>query len=820
MTSIAERFREVVDSAPDAIALIAALGRYTYAELDRWSDAIAIDLVARNAPRELPIAIITRDPIALIPAALGVIKAGHFFVTIDAGDSEERIAKILEASGATTRLTDPITPLPLASPVEPRLSTIVPNDLVQLVFTSGTTGAPKAIANRQQGFVERLIAQSAITGRAAGERVSYTALPGFARATYEIFGSLLNGATLCAFDARTETLDDLANLVRRERISVLTLTPALFRRFMRSAPDDLDLSSVRKLRLGADVVTVPDVEAYKARFPPDCTLERSFNASETGLVLHMTLTHDTPVPGPLVPIGKPRRGVTVRVIDDEGNDVADGEVGELVAHGPHIAHGYWNAPELTAQKFAFDETGVTFFTGDLVKRDEAGLYYFVGRKDARLKIHGRRIDPLEIESALLACDGIREAAVVGKPDAHGELRLAAYVTMHEGKPLVARDVRTALRRTLPSFMIPSRIHALDALPVTAAGKVDRRALVNLVDPERPAAQKNEASDELERTLLEIWSRATGNPVSLHDDFFDDLGGDSIVAAHLVADVHRLLGRSMPLSLLLELNTVAGMADYLRTRAETDVERIVIALQREGSRPPLFCVAGKGGGVMTFRELATLLGPDQPFYGLTHHGFALDAYPKTFAAIATCYADAIRAIQPEGPYYLAGYSAGGAIAFDMARQMTRAGDAVAFVGLIDTSAKIERIASWRRALKYIELLWQQPKRYTLRYWRALARRIGLMPRNIPAGIAKWNRVFESIHRRDVLKPYEGRVTLFLASHGWGYDGTSRDLGWQALCEELDIVPIRGEHHTVFGEDVGSLAAAMNLELQKARQRAAS
>jgi acyl-coenzyme A synthetase/AMP-(fatty) acid ligase/thioesterase domain-containing protein/acyl carrier protein len=822
MTSIAARFREVAAAAPDAVALIAPRARYTYADLDRWSDAIAADIVERDASGSQPMAIITRDPIALIPAALGAVKAGHFFVVLDANDPAERIAMILDASGAALTLVDVdrgasslvIRALPDHAPVAPQRA---PNELVQLVFTSGTTGKPKAIANRQHGFVERLIQQSKLTGRGVGERVSYTALPGFARATYEIFGSLLNGATLCAFDARSESLDALAELIRRERISTLTLTPALFRRFMKSAPADLDLSSVGKLRLGADVVTVPDIEAYKARFPRGCTLERAFNASETGLVLHMTIDHDTPIPGPLAPIGRPPSAVTVRVIDDEGNDVGLDEVGELVVRSPYIANGYWNAPELTAEKFRFDENGATFFTGDLVKFDANGLFYFIGRKDARLKIHGRRIDPLEIESALLASPGTREAAVVGKPDAHGELRLVAYVAMKEGAPCIPRELRVAVRQALPSFMVPSRIHEVDALPISPAGKIDRQALVQRIDP--VVARDVVAADDLERSLLDIWSRVSGTAVAPHDDFFDDLGGESIVAAQLVSEVHRLLGRSMPLSLLLELNTVAKMADYLRTRAETDIERTAIALQPNGTRPPLFCVSGKGGSVMIFRELAALLGPDQPFYGLTHHGFANDAFPKTFAALAACYADAIRAIQPEGPYSLAGYSAGGLIAFDVARQMSRAGDEIAFVGLIDSAAKSSRVASWKRPFKHVSLLWRKPSQYAPRYARAIARRMGLLRKHAPSDLQKMNRIFDSIHPRDSLQPYAGRVTLFLASHGWGFDGTTPDLGWNQFCGELDIVSIAGEHHTVIREDVESLASALGDALRNTGQRRA-
>lgn len=837
-TTIAARFRAVAAAAPDTLALTAPRARYTYAELDRWSDAIAAAVIAAAAPVARAVAIVTRDHIALVAAALGVVKAGHFFVVIDAGDPDERIATILTASDAALAVVDApeiapnaVRALPLVALVGTsgravRPPECRPNELVQLVFTSGTTGAPKAIANRQRAFVERLVAASAVTGRAAGERVSYTALPGFARATYEIFGSLLNGATLCAFDARTESLDALGNFIAREQISVLTLTPSLFRRLMLTAPAGVDLSSVKKLRIGADVVTVADVEAYKARFPRTCTLERGFNASETGMVLHLRITHDTPVPGPLVPVGRPRPGVDVRLIDEEGRDVTDGETGELVVRSASVVDGYWNAPGLTAQKFAQDPEHPelrTFFTGDLLRRDADGLYYFIGRKDSRLKIHGRRIDPLEVESALVASAGVREAVALGKRGADGELRLVAYVVMPPGGTCVPREIRAALRHVVPAWMVPARIYALDAMPVTGAGKVDREALAQRVELHLPDAGVV-SSDALERTLLAIWSRVIGTTVGRDDDFFDDLGGESIVAAHLVTEVHRAIGQSLPLSLLIELNTVAKMADYLR--AQPALEQTAILLQRGGSLPPLFCVSGKLGSVMIFRELAALLGPEQPFYGLTHHGFSADAFPKTLATLAACYAATIRRIQPEGPYYLAGYSAGGVVAYETARQMTAAGERVAFVGMIDTALRAQPSAQWKRYAKHFALLRHRPWKNGPRYARAVGRRVVTLlcwlaripaPRPEPLPYIATNHALTTIRRGATIGPYSGPVTLFLARHGWGTDATNPDLGWRALCGDLRILRVAGEHQSVIREDVASLAEAFVRTMAEARAK---
>jgi amino acid adenylation domain-containing protein len=834
-TSAADYFRGVVAQAPDMSALQSKRATYTYADIDRWSDAIASDVAACKAPPEHPVAIVTADNIALVPAALAVLKAGHFFVMIDATDPADRIALILRESGAALCLVDSVEQ---ASPAmhglalvplrrfSPALSAVPParppHPFVYVVYTSGTTGKPKAVVTRHRGFVARSLHSATRFGRERGMHVMYTALPGFTRAATNLFNALLGGATLCAFDARNESLDALAEHITRNAITHLSLTPSLFRRLMAAFPPALDLSAVRTLRIGADVVTPADVAAFRKHFPPGSTLESGFASTEAGPVFHISIGHDTPIPGPLVPIGLPRAGVDVWLLDEEGNEVPVDTPGELVVRSEQVADGYWKDPEQTAQRFAVDpdRPGVRkFYTGDLAKRDAAGLYYFIGRKDARLKIHGRRIDPSEVEGALLATGEVRDAVVVGQRDEQGEVWLTAYVVVADGKSFDPRQIRTLLRESVPGWMVPARIHALDAIPMTRAGKRDRAALAARVD-ERPADEEA-SSDATERQLVEIWSRVLGTRVRVDDDFFDDLGGESIVAAHLVTEVKREMGRSLPLSLLLELNTVRKMADYLRARI--DVDRTAIVVQPGGSLPPLFCVSGKGGSVIAFRKLAAHIGAEQPFYGLTHHGFDADAFPRTSAMLAALYAETIRAVQPEGPYYLAGYSVGGKIAYEIARQMTAAGDEVAFVGLIDTGnsgARSRGARGWSQAVKYLALLKQRPRKNGLRFARAIVSRIVRWMKGEPAPmrvVNDMNRLFLSLDRQKTLQPYAGHVTLFAARYGPAFTGAP-DLGWKSLCGSLEVLTIPGEHHTVLHDDVDALAAAFVTTLAKARERA--
>ncbi|HEX7705975.1 MAG TPA: non-ribosomal peptide synthetase [Thermoanaerobaculia bacterium] len=840
-TPIADRFRSIVDAMSSTEALVSSSVRLTYGELDRWSDAVASDLAASDTPATSPMAIVTRDGVALVVATLAAVKAGRFFVAIDSAQPPERIAAAIGAASPSLCLVDGDVPPAIAQLPSVRLRSLTscgdvtppavpPNAHVQIVFTSGTTGVPKAIVTSQRGFVERMIAAARSTGRAAGERVSYTSLPGFARATHEILGSLLNGATLVAFDARTEPLDVLAALIEREKLTVLTLTPALFRRFVAVLRPDADLSSLRKLRLGADVVNMADIEAYKARFPRSCTLERAFNASETGPVLHMSIDHDTHLPGPLVPMGRPRPGVEVRLVDDEGNDVPDGTAGEMLVRSPSVVEGYWHDTELTAQKFIPPDGGAglwTFRTGDLALRDAAGLYYFIGRKDARLKIHGRRIDPSEIENALVMYAGAREAVVVGKATATGEARLAAYVVMREGLECVPRAIRTALREKLSSWMVPARIYAVESMPMNASGKVDRRLLTEReeIDPE---AEMASASD-LEKTLAAIWSRALETNASPEDDFFDDLGGESIVAAQIITEVNRATGRSMPLSSLVELRTIRTMAEYIR--AEPDTDRVAVPIRSEGTLEPLFFVSGGAGSVLRFRELAHLLDKQQPFYGLTHHGFTLETFPRSLDALAACYVDAVRRIQPHGPYFLGGYSIGGRVAFTMARQLTNAGEAVSFVGMLDTSSTRRHASRGRTISRYLDTLRRQPLHNAKRYIRAVGRRILRVLRWL---VGKgWTFASFSTPEIDALNAalrdldmnalarYRGRVTLFLAEHEWGRHGAPLHLGWPDYCEGgVQVVSLPVDHHTIIREDVELLGDAMRRELERARITSAS
>jgi amino acid adenylation domain-containing protein len=844
-TSVAEYFRGVARSIPGAIALRSGDRRYTYAEIDRWSDAVAARLAALAAPRDCPVAIVAATNVPLVPAALGVVKAGHFYMTVDALDPDERIALLLRQANVAVCIVDspersspamsgrdilPLGTVPTDAGQDPRPSQ--PHDLLNLVFTSGTTGRPKAIATRQHGFVADAVRRPA--REAPGSAVMFKTLPGYVRAN-TILGPLLNGSTLVAFDARDESLSALASFIVREKLTSVRISPAVFRRLMREQPPELDLSAVRRVRCGTDIVTPADVELFKRHFPRGCVFEHGYASSETGGgVFSIRIDHDTPVPGPLVPMGHPATGVEVRLLDDEGKDVPDGEPGELFVTSDGVVDGYWNDPELTAERFTSDPRNPgrrTFRTGDLVMRDAAGMYYFAGRKDFRIRIHNRRIDPFEVENALLACSGVREAVAVAKPDHYGEMRLVAYVVMSAGHPCEPRAIRRDMRARVPVWMIPVQIHALDRMPVSpTSGKVDRKGLMARQDPPPPARDSG-ASDDLERRLVEIWSRILGMPVHVHDDWFDDLGGESIAAAHLVTALEKDVTTAIPLSLIVELNTVRKMAEYIRSPKPEKPLAVLIQRGTDAGRPPLFITAGAGGAVVKYRALAQAMGAAYTVYGIHAHGFSVRNFPKSWAGLLGAYADAIRSIQPNGPYFLAGYSSGGSTAVGLADWMRKHGEEVAFVGAIDTAAKAPLLNFWRRALNRISTLVEHPRRIARLpnlFRKRLRKKTRRLLRNqyleqgphIPKWLADTRQDLQRATKSNAKIRYDGDVVVFRARDGVVTARSDKDLGWSRVpVRSFRIVDVDGDHGTVLDADVQSLAQAMVNELEEARMRVA-
>ena len=387
-----------------------------------------------------------------------------------------------------------------------------------------------------------------------------------------------------------------------------------------------------------------------------------------------------------MPIGKPIANTRVYVLDAARQPVPVGVVGELWVAGDGLARGYVNRPDLTNQRFVtapFPEEpdGKLYRTGDMVRYRPDGQLEFIGRCDAQVKIRGYRVELSDIEATLVRHPRVREAAVVTRRGHDGEKSLVAYVV--SDYPLDGRELREFCRNTLPSYMVPVAFLALDHLPLTANGKVDRRAL-----PKAEMGVGSAASvtprDELERRLAGIWQDVLAvNSLGIRDNFFD-IGGHSLLAVRMFARIEQELGVILPLATLFQAPTVEELAAFIRADIHPRATRRLVTIQEGGSQPPLFAVPGVGGHVLGFGELARLLGPDQPVYALQSRGLdGLEAPLTRIEDIAAEFVQEIRALRPNGPYHLLGACMGGVVAYEMAQQLRAAGHEVGLLALLET-----------------------------------------------------------------------------------------------------------------------------------------
>jgi thioesterase domain-containing protein/acyl carrier protein len=389
----------------------------------------------------------------------------------------------------------------------------------------------------------------------------------------------------------------------------------------------------------------------------------------------------------LPPIGQAIDGTEVHLLDTELRPVPDGARGEIYVGGACLAEGYEGQAELTRQRFVAHPFGRLYRTGDLGRRLPGGDIACLDRVDTQVKVRGFRVEPAEVELAIMGLaahhPGIREVAVVAR-HRDAEVFLAAFLVGDEAKADLD-DVRRRLRASLPDYLIPARFAWLPRLPLTPSGKRDDSRLREIpLTPATAAVERTPPRDGYERGLAEMLSELLQAPApGAHDDFFA-LGGTSLSAMRFVVMIEKRYGVSVPLSMFVKAPTVAQLAARLRGGGAVTAFDPLVPIRAEGGRPPLFLVHPIGGNVLCYVRLAQALPADQPVYALQAAGTEPGTVPlRDIPALARSYVDAIRRVQPDGPYTIGGWSFGGFVAFEMARQLRQAGAGVDNLVLIDS-----------------------------------------------------------------------------------------------------------------------------------------
>ncbi|HEU5173153.1 MAG TPA: amino acid adenylation domain-containing protein [Gemmatimonadaceae bacterium] len=546
-------FERAVTRWPDAVAVDVPPGRgrphrrrVTYAELDRLAEHVASALQPYVRGECIVAIVLPRDGEALYAAQLGVLKVGAAHTCIDPAYPDERIAALLADCGAVAVLTDtagrervhapgvaPVIDLGTLSEthVRPALERsppawLAPSSLAYVIYTSGTTGMPKGTLIEHRSIANLVASDLVEFGLGPGDRVAQNSSAVYDSSVEETWLALASGATLVVMDDDAVRLGpDLPGWLRREKITVFCPTPTMLRAAGCRDPG-AELPALRLVYVGGEAMP----RDLADRWARGRRLENGYGPTECAVTALRTRL----APGTEVSIGVPIPGNAAWVLDEQLNDVPDGEIGELCIGGAGIARGYHDRPELTAERFPLHpRLGRIYRTGDRAHRGADGAFHYHGRLDSQVKLRGQRVELEEVESQLARCDGVREAACAVQGGDSVPALLAWIVPDRHDAPPHEETLRDALRRVLPAHMVPVRIGITAALPRTAGGKLDRRALVSRAGQDTGAATtmvppRGATEERIAARIAE--ALGNGRPVSVTDDFFMDLGGDSLSAA--------------------------------------------------------------------------------------------------------------------------------------------------------------------------------------------------------------------------------------------------------------------------------------------------
>lgn len=853
-----KRFEAQVDRTPNQIAVIFEDQQLTYAELNTRAAQLACDLQALGVKPEVRVGICLERSCDFIIAMLAVLKAGGAYVPLDPAFPRDRLAFMMQDAQISVLLTQTLLlkSIPdITAPVicldnrpnfsdSPLLShRPTPSNLAYVIYTSGSTGKPKGVAvehqqlcNYVQGILERLNlpeGSSFATVSTIAADLGNTA----------IFSALCTGGCLHIISAdRATTPQAFADYCRYHAIDCLKIVPSHLEALLASG--NADILPRQRLILGGEACNWSLIETIQ-QLAPNCVILNHYGPTETTIGVLTYQVEDLPTHARTnsVLLGRPIANTQAYVLDQQLQPVPIGIPGELYISGDNLARGYLNQPQLTAERFIhhpFSQDGRLYKTGDLVRYRTDGNLEFLGRMDDQVKIRGFRVELGEIETALCQHPDIQQAIVLLRSDVAGNPRLIAYVISHSQATSTTHDWRNFLKAQMPEYMLPSAFIRLKTLPLTPNGKIDKQALpipdLFKSDQETTFVPPREA---LELQLTQIWEDLLNvRPISVTDNFFD-LGGHSLLAVRLIAQIEKQFQHKLPLSSFLQAATIEHLAGILRQQPQAWERSPLIKIQSHGTNSPLFFMHPIGGNVICYASLASHLGSEQPFYGVEAPGLYGEEVPlESVEALAAHYIQALKTIQPQGPYYLGGWSMGGIVAFEMAQQLQQQGEAIALLALLDSTPPLSNTPSptdntnsledarlladlaestahffgKQLSISPTELQSLDPEQQ-LNYVLEVMKAANFVPPDIqPSQIQAFLQVYKSNARalmRYVPKRYSGQITLFRSSQPLPEHQTISDTisSWASLSTQpIDIHTVPGDHTTMLAEPNVQVLAA--------------
>ncbi|WP_270171056.1 non-ribosomal peptide synthetase [Paenibacillus sp. SYP-B4298] len=860
-SSVHQMVADQAARTPHAVAILHNGVALTYQELDERSQWLAQQLRASGGSANRFIGVCLERSIELIVALLAVMKSGSAYVPIDPNYPEERIAYLLEDSGVHTVIVSPDTkplvraastasPLLLAEAEAAAardgagapLPVVNPEQLMYVIYTSGSTGKPKGVMVPHQAVVNHCLGVMERFELRPSDRVLQFTSISFDVAVQEIFPALLAGATLVLWKDRFLTSSsEFLQWIGQEQVTVVNATTAHWNQLVHDVKQNL-ASLPEQLRLvivGGEAVSRETYASWRSIAKGRVKWINDYGLTETTITATMFCPDGDWQAVKAVPIGTPLPNVEVYILDSSLQPVPVGVYGELCVGGAGVAHGYLNRPELTAERFVShpfrdDEGARLFRTGDMARFLPDGNIEFVGRLDSQIKIRGYRIELGEIEAALEQCPALAQSVVVPNRLNSGDTMLVAYVV--PANPQVdLREIREHLKHSLPDYMIPGNFVVIDRIPLTENGKVNTALLPK---PELPALTAKEyiaPRTSTEQAAVELWSEVLGlASLSVLDNYFD-IGGNSLLATQLAAKAQQRFGSRVPLKWLFEYPTLEDwamqveqlteqqLADTVTQSALHASESCLVQINRTGSQLPICLIHPVGGSISCYFALARQLGASQPLYAMQAPGLAGTSMAGTMTVeqMAEAYVRELLAIQPAGPYRLGGWSLGGFIAYEMARQLLASGHEVYQLILIDSylnrQTEINDEVIFYNFIRQLavgvnqsveEYAWLSWDRFKEHSDAAICRQLkaaGLIPgsmeddelRRIFSVYADTARAFNDYRPAAGAKLPIQEVQLFR-----GEDFPQEERVWGRLVESFTVYPVQADHFSIVQhEEVG-------------------
>ncbi|MCX7747450.1 MAG: amino acid adenylation domain-containing protein [Clostridia bacterium] len=794
-------FTEQAMKTPHNIALVYKNKSCTYRELDIKTNQLARLLREKGVKPGTIAAVMVERSEDVVLGALSVFKAGGTYLPLDPGFPEERIRFILDETQAEILLTQQALKEKTAFYQGERLYLEDPglysgddtglknmntsSDPAYIIYTSGSSGKPKGVLVEHRNlsnFCGWYINHYQLTGKDA--QAAYCSFI-FDVSIADLLPPLMKGAALHILPEEIRlSPEEINSYYEKHHITLAFLPTKVGEVFMETT----DNRSLRILTVAGEKLNCCNLGRYSlinAYGPTEATVF----ATTFPVVKEYTN----------IPIGKPIFNTKAYVVDKYGNLLPLGIPGELWLSGLQIARGYLKREELTREKFienpfaTREDDKRVYKTGDLVRWLPDGNLEFLGRLDTQVKIRGFRIEPAEIEQYIIKYPEISEAVVLDCTDPLGNMFLCAY--LETSTEFSKESLKKYLRLHLPDYMVPLHFVRVPAIPLTRNGKTDPNALRELTKGFKVEKKDGQPLPKTptEQKLSQIWKELLGvSQVSITQSFFE-LGGNSLLSMKLFIRIKETFGLNLPVSIIFKENTIEKLSEIIDDNKGSHIPRLIPI--REGNhKHPLFCIHDYSGEVLSYSNLASSMKGDQPMYGI-RYTYTEENCGVSVEALAEDYIKEIRSIQPQGPYYLVGYSSGGTIAYEMALQLLLQNEEVGLLALLDTpNYSLYPSLMIRLYFKAVEYFLACLKVFSFKYKGIF------FSKNLQTSCAQ--KIGQILASYDP-KPYPGRLTLFKTRIR--IMPTDKKLGWGQLVKELDLYQVGGHHLSIIDKKISARIA---------------